>query len=654
MLDFNSAPRQHLTAISPEDWERRVDRLRDALKASCHDIVRHVFPRARINSHEARIGNVQGDAGESLSISMKGEERGLWMDHATGEHGDLIDLWRDSSGMSFRETVEDLEKFCGLSSAPRFASRIHVVGEQRKAVAAKEPKVEQPDLGSPSQVWTYFAPDGETRLAQVRRYDMADGDKTYRPFLPSGAAGMPDPRPLYRLPDIRSAETVVFCEGEKCADALASLGIESTSAMGGANTSINKIDWSPLAGKKVILWPDNDKPGRDFMDRVTPILEGIGCDVRLLVVPKGKPEKWDAADAVAEGFDVHGLIMPEASADKPLKYKLLDVDALENLEPVEWLVDGAIPVSGFVGLYGPSGGLKSFAAVDMALCIATGRDWHGKAVKRGCVVYIAGEGQRGLAKRVMGWRRHKPEEGRPDFHMLPSSVSISSEEDLQEVSRTLASLPIKPCLIVIDTLARNFGPGDENSQKDMGAFIRGIDALIYETGAAVMVVHHTGKDVDRGERGSSAFRGAVDSLIFCRRNQRKLELINQAPFGKQKDAEEFEDVRLFASTVEFAHAGETERTLVLVPDDSPDAPQDDQEDENAPRLGKIEKAVMKAMEKADREGQALGFTRLVAMASQIHGSEINKGSFSRATKSLVEKRLIEERSDNGKTYWVFP
>ena len=73
MLDFNDAPR--LQVVSSEDWDRRLERLRQALSSSCQDIVRHVFPRARINSHEARIGNVQGEAGESLSIAMAGNER---------------------------------------------------------------------------------------------------------------------------------------------------------------------------------------------------------------------------------------------------------------------------------------------------------------------------------------------------------------------------------------------------------------------------------------------------------------------------------------------------------------------------------------------------------------------------------------------------
>jgi putative DNA primase/helicase len=76
--------------------------------------------------------------------------------------------------------------------------------------------------------------------------------------------GAPDLRPLYRLPEISLASTIVLVEGEGKADALAKVGIEATSAMQGAHAPIEKTDWSPLAGKTVIIWPDNDAAGFDY------------------------------------------------------------------------------------------------------------------------------------------------------------------------------------------------------------------------------------------------------------------------------------------------------------------------------------------------------------------------------------------------------
>jgi hypothetical protein len=73
---------------------------------------------------------------------------------------------------------------------------------------------------------------------------------------------------------------------------------------------------------------------------------------------------------------------------------------------------------------------------------------------------------------------------------------------------------MKPVLIVVDTLARSMGDGDENTAKDAAMFVRNCDLIREATGAHVMVIHHTGKDEERGARGSSALRAAVDTEIL--------------------------------------------------------------------------------------------------------------------------------------------
>lgn len=68
-------------------------------------------------------------------------------------------------------------------------------------------------------------------------------------------------------------------------------------------------------------------------------------------------------------------------------------------------------------------------------------------------------------------------------------------------------------LVVIDTLARSMGAGDENTAKDAAQFARNCDLIREATGAHVMVIHHSGKNEDLGARGSSALRAAVDNEI---------------------------------------------------------------------------------------------------------------------------------------------
>src|SRR5690606_13799183 len=162
-------------------------------------------------------------------------------------------------------------------------------------------------LGPHTAKWDYRSVDGEL-LTCVYRYDTPEG-KQYRQWdVASRAMRIPDPRPLYHLPAVANADTVVLVEGEKCADALMHIGIVATTAMGGAATSVDKTDWTPLAGRTVIVWPDHDEAGARYADTVIPKSLSIGANVGRIHVPADKPKKWDAADAVAEGADVHTLL----------------------------------------------------------------------------------------------------------------------------------------------------------------------------------------------------------------------------------------------------------------------------------------------------------------------------------------------------------
>jgi RecA-family ATPase len=189
-----------------------------------------------------------------------------------------------------------------------------------------------------------------------------------------------------------------------------------------------------------------------------------------------------------------------------------------------------------VGLYGQPGHGKSFLAIDLALCVATGQPWQGHPVQRGYAIYVSAEGGTGIGKRVKAWLLHhaiQPAQARVAW--LTESIPVSSTSEDMDVllSRINNEIEERPVLIVIDTLARCFD-GDENLQQDMGLFIGGIDRLRREYDATVLVVHHTRLAADR-ERGSTSFRGAADAMLAIERAGEILTLTN----NKQKDAEEF-------------------------------------------------------------------------------------------------------------------
>ncbi len=176
--------------------------------------------------------------------------------------------------------------------------------------------------GPRSALWTYHDASGEP-VGVVVRWDLADGKKDIRPASRHGdgwrIGGMPEPRPLYGLPDLAGAKRVYVCEGEKAADAVRSVGLAATTSAHGCE-SPGKAEWRPLADKEVILLPDNDPPGRKYADAVAALLAKLtpAPVVKLVELPD-LPDHGDAVDFVAArlGIDADELRrIVEALADE--------------------------------------------------------------------------------------------------------------------------------------------------------------------------------------------------------------------------------------------------------------------------------------------------------------------------------------------------
>lgn len=660
IIDFNKATRQGEAIKGSVD----ADDIRRRLHDRTREFVSWLFSgRAFITKQEARIGNVYGEAGASLSIQLSGPDAGLWHDHATGEGGDLIGLYRANMGYSsntnFQLSLKELAKeFLGdpveverVQWQPSVTERI----DKKRQELGSKPRDDMQELGAPVATYRYYDTRGNV-IASVVRYEPNGQrkDKTFRPYChkiidgkPKWVTGAPDLRPLYRIPEIVLASTIVLCEGEGKADALARIGIEATSAMQGAQAPIDKTDWSPLYGKTVIIWPDNDEPGQQYAKTVATRLQALGSTVKMIAVPAGKPEKWDAVDCIAEGEDPGTLIAAATSVSHGTgsRLKLYSLADLESLPPITWLVDKTLTRGGLSMIWGRSGSLKSFVALDMAMCIATGLDWHGNAVQAGRVLYIAAEGAFGLAQRAFGWAQRRGEgKPAPDLLLLPQALVLTGNELFELLTVIKASGPA-PTFIVVDTLSRTIGGGNPNQPSDMNLYVDAVDRLRTETGAHVMVVHHAGEDETRNEIGNKGLRNACDTVIYVKRNSTSIQLINEAPKGKQKDAEEFKTISLRPVKVAYQVRGDERTTLVLnLDDDAPPASEEVAEPARQ-RLGANEKSILKALRKAKT---SLGETRLLMMA----GIE-NRGTFSNSIRSLIAKELIRvvRSEDDTRNEW---
>ena len=224
------------------------------------------------------------------------------------------------------------------------------------------------------------------------------------------------------------------------------------------------------------------------------------------------------------------------------KFDFVAVADLTYCRP-DYIIDELFETETLGLIFGDPGCGKSFLAVDIALSVASGTQFHGRDVKKGSVFFIAGEGHNGLARRIAAWSKAKGVSlaGVPMFKSERAAQFLdgASSRAVADAVSGLAKQHGEPALIIIDTLARNFGAGDENNTKDMSEFVVAIDDLKARfPGCAVLIVHHSGHAEKQRARGAMALKGALDTEYRVEKNGHAMRLINT----KMKDAEPPEDM----------------------------------------------------------------------------------------------------------------
>jgi hypothetical protein len=252
---------------------------------------------------------------------------------------------------------------------------------------------------------------------------------------------------------------------------------------------------------------------------------------------------------------------------KPPAFQFVPVADLKFRAP-EYIIGELIETETLGLIFGDPGCGKSFLAVDIALSVATGTRFHGRDTKQGSVFFIAGEGHNGLARRFAAWSqaRQVPLTGVPLFKS-ERAAQLMDEASATAVAEAVADLAEQhgaPALIIIDTLARNFGAGDENNTQDMSVFVAAVDQLKARfPGCAVLIVHHSGHAEKQRARGAMALKGALDCEYRVEKDGAEMRLINT----KMKDAEPPGDLFFRFQQVEL---GETVQSAVLEAIDAPE------------------------------------------------------------------------------------
>lgn len=244
-----------------------------------------------------------------------------------------------------------------------------------------------------------------------------------------------------------------------------------------------------------------------------------------------------------------------------------DVVYFQDIEPVldmNDFVQGLLMEGSSVVVYGQSNSGKTFWTVDLALHVAAGKRWNDRRVTQGGVLYCALEGGFGFRNRVAAWREtHTP--ATAQFAAIMRSLDLfDPDADTEELIHTVKNMPWPVKLLVIDTLARAMPGGDENKTQDMNVVVANMDKIRAETGACVMFVHHSGKDLTKGARGAGSLRGAIDTEIEISTvdgGGHVARVVKQRDIGKTDDIKFFLPVRVMGKN----RYGEETTTCVVEP-----------------------------------------------------------------------------------------
>jgi len=201
---------------------------------------------------------------------------------------------------------------------------------------------------------------------------------------------------------------------------------------------------------------------------------------------------------------------------EPLAYKKLSVLAKEP--PLQWLIERFIPEEGLCVAFGANSSFKTFAVIDMVLCSAAGKDFHGYKTKQAHTLYILSEGKGDIVDRVRAWCIGN----NVDFGSLDNKIifittpaPLDNKDTVSRIIKTanniLASGDLPSLeIVVVDTVNRNL-LGDENSTQAMASYVAGADRIREALRTATIHLHHTGHGENVRSRGSSALPAAADS-----------------------------------------------------------------------------------------------------------------------------------------------
>tara|TARA_R110000796_G_scaffold6086_1_gene22070 strand:- start:525 stop:2063 length:1539 start_codon:yes stop_codon:yes gene_type:complete len=339
--------------------------------------------------------------------------------------------------------------------------------------------------------------------------------------------------PLYVSDGRDITKPILIVEGEKAATAAESIYSGRVACHHGGCKGWDKTDWSSIFGQEVYIYPDNDEAGRMFMQELRLYLREQQCSVYNCDPHKILPKTGDLHEAIELGIFKERYQEKNQKGESYFVYP--DSDKLEEyisghaprgqlnvkqackliteVDEPDWLIEGVVERQSLVSIFGAPKSGKSFVAIDLAASVSSGKNFFNFQVKqKSSVLYVAGEGVRGIRKRCAVLNKTKSLADAP-FFITDRTLRINDDNDYRELLLEI-ELIVKNHgqlgLLVLDTFQRVF-TGNENSSEDVGAFIAKLDKIIADYECCIMIVHHTGHGNSDRARGSSVIPASLDS-----------------------------------------------------------------------------------------------------------------------------------------------
>ena len=247
------------------------------------------------------------------------------------------------------------------------------------------------------------------------------------------------------------------------------------------------------------------------------------------------PTVIDAFPVSAPGSNDPFTLTPMAEGSTSAgatRFKALTIAEFTAGKSPPWLIKNVLPQAALGVIYGESTSGKTFFALDVTGSIAQGEPWRDNRVQQGRVAYICAEGVNGFRNRVRAYLEHHKLTDL-DLRVIPDAPNFMKTDDIVAVLESLREAgPVS--VVVVDTFAQVMPGANENAGEDVGKAIYHCQQIHRQTGALVLLIHHSGKDASKGARGWSGLRAAADVEIEITR----VEHDRVATVTKLKDGED--------------------------------------------------------------------------------------------------------------------